>query len=126
MCFGATTPLQLTDESRSSRLRVGRSNEATATASVTFNGSGVTVLGYRDQWSGVARVYVDGVLKSEVDTYATTGVAKVPMYSVSGLPNGTHTVTVEVTGTRNASSAGRWVWVDAFDVESGGSAANVP
>jgi hypothetical protein len=102
------------------------SMDANATASLTFNGSGVTVLGYRDQWSGIARVYLDGVLKGEIDTYATTGVPKVPMYSVSGLPNGTHTVKVEITGTRNALSAARWVWVDAFDVESVGATPSLP
>jgi hypothetical protein len=89
--------------------------EANATASLTFNGTGVTVLGFRDQWSGIARVFLDGVLKNEVDTYATTSVAKVPLYSVSGLPAGPHTVKVEVTGTKSATSSGKWVWVDAFD-----------
>ena len=100
------------------------SMDANSTATVSFNGTGVTVLGYRDEWSGIARIYLDGTLKGDVDTYATPSLAKVPMYSVSGLPAGTHTVQVVVTGTKNATSGGKWVWIDAFDVESAGAASN--
>ncbi len=95
------------------------SMDAGSTSSLTFNGTGVTVLGFRDEWSGIARVYLDGSLKSEVDTYAATSVAKVPLYSVSDLAQGTHTVKIEVTGTMSALAAGKWVWIDAFDVQSG-------
>ena len=81
------------------------------------------MLGFRDQWSGIARIYLDGALKGEVDTYATTSVAKVPMYSVSDLPAGTHTIQVLILGTKSASSLGKWVWIDAFDVASGNASS---
>jgi hypothetical protein len=40
----------------------------------------------------------------------------VQIYSIGQLPMGTHSLTIEATGTRNQSSQGSWVWVDAFDV----------
>src|SRR3989442_11287096 len=38
------------------------------------------------------------------------------MYSVTGLASGSHTLAIEVTGTKSSSSGGMWVTVDAFDV----------
>ena len=88
-------------------------------ATITFNGTGVTWIGYRDAWSGIANVYVDDVLKSTVDTYAASDVAQAKQYSVSGLASGSHKLSIEVTGKKGTSSQGLWVWVDAFDVMSG-------
>jgi hypothetical protein len=85
-------------------------------ATFTFNGTGVSWIGYRDEWSGIANVYVDGSLKATVDTYATPYKPRVTNYSISGLSSGSHTVVIEATQTRNPSSKGLWVWIDAFDV----------
>ena len=95
-----------------------------ARATFTFNGTGVSWIGYRDEWSGIANVYIDGVQTSTVDTYATPAKAQATNYSISGLSSGTHTIAIEVTGTRNASSAGLWIWVDAFDVVSAASSTS--
>jgi hypothetical protein len=90
--------------------------DAGSRASLTFNGSGVSWITYQDQWSGVANVYIDGELKTTVDNYAAPARAGVSAYSINGLGAGAHTITIEATGTRNASSQGAWVWIDAFDV----------
>jgi hypothetical protein len=88
-----------------------------SSATVTFNGTGITWIGYQDQWSGIAKVYVDGTLQSApVDTYAGSQQAQSSVYSISGLSPGTHTLMLVVTGTRDAAAAGAWIWVDAFDV----------
>src|SRR5436309_9310337 len=87
-------------------------------ATFAFTGTGVTWKGYRDEWSGIAKVYVDGVLKSTIDTYASPSKAQTPIYSITGLTQASHTLTIEVTQTNNSSSGGAWVWVDAFDVVS--------
>ena len=58
---------------------------------------------------------VIGVSKGEVDTYANPAKAQANLYTVSGLTDGSHTVTIGPTGRKNASSAGLWVWVDAFE-----------
>jgi hypothetical protein len=90
--------------------------DAGSRASVSFTGSGVSWITYEDQWSGVARVYVDGELKTTIDNFASPARAGVSAYSIGGLAPGTHTITIEATGSRNASAQGSWVWVDAFDV----------
>lgn len=97
---------------------------AGAKVNFAFNGTGVKWIGYRDEWSGIAKVYVDGAAAGTIDTYSTPGKAQTVMYSVSSLASGSHTLTIEVTGTKSASSAGVWVWVDAFDVTSGGTSAS--
>ena len=96
----------------SARLAVDPGSRAT----LTFTGTGVTWIAYRDEWSGIARVFVDGTLAQTVDLFFTPSAARQPVWTVSGLPRGTHTVAIEVTGTRSAGSGGNWVWVDAFDV----------
>jgi hypothetical protein len=83
---------------------------------INFKGTGVSWIGYRDEWSGVARVYVDGEAKTTVDNYQSPSVARALLYSIGGLSPGPHSLTIEVTGTRNSSAKGAWVWVDAFDV----------
>jgi len=91
--------------------------DANSSATVTFAGTGIAWIGYRDQWSGIAKVYVDGALQSPlVDTYAASELAQSHVFSVSGLSEGTHTLMIVVTGTRDTTSAGAWLWVDAFDV----------
>lgn len=86
-----------------------------ARASLTFNGTGISWVAHRDEWSGIARVYLDGELRTEIDNYLTPQGHTV-VYGLAGLPAGRHTLTIEVTGIHNASSRGSWVWLDAFDV----------
>ena len=85
-------------------------------ATLSFSGTGVRWIGYRDEWSGIARVVLDGVLVATVDTYRTPSAARQVLYTVSGLSAGAHTLSIEVTGTRSSVSGGSWVWVDAFEV----------
>jgi hypothetical protein len=95
------------------------SGDAGARATLSFSGTGVTFIGYEDEYSGTANIYVDGTKQTTVDMYATPFKTQVNVYSVSGLSSGTHTLTVEATGNKNVSSSGSYVWVDAFDVASG-------
>ncbi len=90
--------------------------DSNARATLTFTGTAVSWIGYRDEWSGVARIYLDGVMQATIDTYAFPSQARAVLYTATGLAGGVHTLAIEVTGTRNATSGGSWVWVDAFDV----------
>ena len=90
--------------------------DAGSRATVAFNGTGVSWMAYRDEWCGVARVYVDGDLKVTVDTYLSPSHPRTVPYTIEGLAPGTHTLTIEATGTRNESSKGSWIWLDSFDV----------
>jgi hypothetical protein len=86
-----------------------------ARATFRFTGTAVKWIGYRDAWSGIANVYIDGVLKSQVDTYAASAQAQGVNFAITGLSSGNHTITIEATGTKGKSAISVWVWVDAFD-----------
>jgi uncharacterized protein (TIGR03437 family) len=99
--------------------------DTNARVDFTFNGTGVTWIGYRDEWSGLAQVLLDGTLQTTVDTYLTPAKAQTPTYSLNGFSPGTHVLSIVATGTHNATSGGAWVWVDGFQV-SGGAASGPP
>jgi hypothetical protein len=92
--------------------------EAGARATFTFNGAGVRWIAYRDEWSGIANVYVDGELKAILDTYASPAEAQATMFSIGGLSPGSHTLAIEAAGAAGPLSGGTGVTVDAFDVEA--------
>jgi hypothetical protein len=84
-------------------------------ANVSFTGTGVRWLGFLNTNNGIARVSVDGVFKSDVDTYsASPELATV--FTSDALTRGAHTLTIEVTGRKNPASIESWVIIDAFDV----------
>jgi hypothetical protein len=95
-------------------------------ATFTFTGTGVQWIGYRDAWSGIAQVYLDGALKGTIDTYSAAEQAQAVIYSSTLLKNTSHTLTIVVTGAHNATSAGAWVWVDAFKVSAASTIAKRP
>jgi hypothetical protein len=87
-----------------------------ALAAFTFTGPSVTWIGGRAPWSGIASVLLDGSLVAEVDTYSKTEEIRVPMFTLNGLANSTHTLTIQVTGRMNPGATSNYVVVDAFDV----------
>ena len=95
-----------------------------AGVTLAFNGTGVTWIGYRDQWSGLAQVYIDGALQTTVDTYLNPAQAQAPTWSVSGLTPGDHILRIAATGTNDDVSGGAWVWVNGFQVS--GSVTAMP
>jgi len=86
-----------------------------AQATFTFTGTSVTWIGGRARGTGIARVSVDGTFRAEVDTYSKTEEIRVSMYTASGLANTSHTLTIEVTGRKNAAADDTFIVVDAFD-----------
>ena len=96
--------------------RASLSMDKGSRVTVSFNGTGVSWIGYRDEWSGVANVYLDGVEKTQIDTYLSPARAQVTLYTITNLTSGPHTLTIESTGARSESSKGSWVWVDSFDI----------
>jgi hypothetical protein len=90
--------------------------DAGARVTVRFDGTGIRWIGYRDEWSGVARVYIDGEPKATVDGYLAPAHGQSALFSVADLAPGAHTLSIEATGTRNESAKGSWIWLDAFDI----------
>ncbi len=85
-------------------------------ATLAFTGTAVRFTGFRDEWSGIARVSLDGVERAQVDTYASPAEAQALLYTLDGLAAGPHVLTIEPTGTKNVAAQSTWIWVDAFDV----------
>jgi hypothetical protein len=92
------------------------SMEASARASFAFSGTGVRWIGYGDEWSGIAEVWLDGRLRASVDTHASPARPQVELYVVEGLAAGPHTLTIQPTGRHGPDSGGSWIWIDAFKV----------
>ncbi|MFF7989022.1 hypothetical protein ACFZDG_04410 [Kitasatospora xanthocidica] len=67
-------------------------------ASITFTGTGVQVLGERNSDQGRLSVTLDGAAADAVDTNAPTLVAQAVVYEVSGLPYGQHSVKLTKAG----------------------------
>ncbi|HJU44099.1 MAG TPA: Ig-like domain-containing protein [Vicinamibacterales bacterium] len=101
--------------------------EAGARATFTFSGTGVRWIGQRRRDGGIAKIILDGVEVAQVDTFnAIQDEFQASVYSVTGLTPGTHTLTIEVTGTKRGGpdcvpgatpcSSGFLIFVDAFDI----------
>ena len=90
------------------------SDAAGDSVSVPFTGTAVQWIGPRATNHGSADVYLDGVKQTTVDTYGNG--SQVVFYSASGLAAGAHTLKIVVTGTKNSSSGGTFVSIDAINV----------
>ena len=78
-------------------------------ATFSFTGTGIQVLGETNTDEGTVDVYVDGTKTETVNAYSATRVAQQPFVDVSGLNQGTHTVRLVKTG-------GQYMLVNAFTV----------
>jgi hypothetical protein len=86
-------------------------------ATFTFTGTSVSWIGFSGPQTGIARVILDGsVVADALDTYSQWDVPQTIVYTLPGLGAGSHTLTIEVTGSKNPTSAGVAIVVDAFDV----------
>jgi len=74
----------------------------------------VSWIGCRKNTTGIARIYLDGVFVTEVDTYRPTVGLQDIVFTAAGLAAGNHTLTIEATGQKNAASMNAWIVVDAF------------
>jgi hypothetical protein len=92
-----------------------------AQATLAFNGTSISWIGYRGPDGGIARVYLDGSFAGEVDTYFPTQRVVDNLYTATGLADSSHTLTIEATGFKNDASSGTLIVVDAFDVTTPGT-----
>jgi hypothetical protein len=94
----------------------GLSIDRGSNITISFSGTGISWIAYRDEWSGIAKVILDGTSETQVDTFASPAMAQAVVYKVANLPPGIHSLTIEVLGTHGPASSGSWIWVDAFDI----------
>jgi hypothetical protein len=95
-------------------VRVNRT--AGAGISLVFTGTGVDWLGATGPAYGRAEVFVDGVDRGTVDSYAAVQRWKVVAASMSGLPAGQHSILIRVLATKAVGASAADVPVDAFVV----------
>lgn len=81
-----------------------------------FTGTSVKWVTMKGPDQGKAQVQIDGVNKGTFDLYSASVQWKAVPKVFSGLANKSHTLVVKVLGTKNASSKGMNVVVDAFVV----------
>ena len=79
------------------------------TASLTFTGTAVSVIGEKNSDQGQVEIFLDGTSKGLIDTSATTRSAQAVIYSTSGLSAGSHTIKV-------VKRSGTWATLDGFNV----------
>ncbi|NUQ96498.1 MAG: hypothetical protein HOY79_08010 [Streptomyces sp.] len=78
-------------------------------ATVTFTGTGISLVTETNSDEGTIAVSLDGTSQGSVNASSTSRRAQQTVYSVSGLPLGRHTLTLTKTG-------GNWLVIDRFDV----------
>lgn len=88
---------------------------AGAAAQLKFTGSQIDWITAKGPNYGQAEVFIDGVSQGVTDLYKPKAMWKVSV-SFGGLSGGTHTIRVKVLGTKNQSSGGTAVVVDAFNI----------
>ncbi|UJF32791.1 hypothetical protein [Paenibacillus hexagrammi] len=87
-----------------------------ASATYSFTGTGVSVIGFKSDWGGKQSYYIDGRFAGESDTYAATLLPNVVLYENKGLSAGTHTLKIVPSGSSNPLSHGSNISIDAFVV----------
>ena len=87
-----------------------------AHATFTFTGTSVRWISYRGSLGGIARVFLDGNLVAEVDTYSGEDIGQNILYEARGLAAGSHVLLIETTGEKNPLSQQSYIAIDAFDI----------
>ena len=77
--------------------------------SYSFVGTGVDYVTEKDPSQGQVDIYIDGALKQTVDTHADGRSAQQTVFSISDLPNGSHTI-------RGVKKSGQFMLVDKLVV----------
>lgn len=90
--------------------------DASSSVSLTFNGTSILWIAFKDPYSGIAKVILDGTLVSTVDLFQAAAQSGVPAFSSGQLASGQHTLTIQSTGTSSTSSSGVGVWMDSFQI----------
>lgn len=94
----------------------GYSKKVGSSATFTFEGTSVTWIIAKHSNYGISKVYLDGVYDTNVDLYSPSYEWQSRVYTRSGLSVGTHTLRIEVAGTKNPSSSDYYTGIDAFSV----------
>src|SRR5439155_1743356 len=91
-------------------------NQSGSSVALTYTGSSLTLVYVAQYNTGIATVTIDGGVVDQLDTYSVTqAFQQQKTYTTTA---GTHTVTVTVSGNKNAAASGTYIVFDAFIVGS--------
>jgi hypothetical protein len=107
---GGWTAEVLKDDGSAGKAR--RAGAAGDEASLSFEGTGVAIVGTMTQDGGRADVYLDGARAGEIDAWIPERTHDNDYWHVTGLANGPHTVRIVVRADADARSRGRVVEVE--------------
>lgn len=87
---------------------------ASANASALWSGyiRGIDIYATKGSSFGKANVYVDDSLHGEIDFYNPSAQYGIKVYSISGLPEGYHSISIRKSGVKNPSSTACYVNID--------------
>jgi hypothetical protein len=109
------TAWTVVSDGRASGGMVRRASQAGAAAEFTFTGPSILWFTSRGPDRGRAQVTIDGQVRETVDLYRST-VSFQETFLFDELGDGTHTIRIDVTGTRSATATDSIVDIDAFVV----------
>jgi N-acetylmuramoyl-L-alanine amidase len=84
---------------------------------VGFKGTSLAWITKKSSVYGIAKVTLDDKAPVQVDLYSATTLFQQSVYQTGELAYGTHTLTIEWTGTKNSAATDRNVGADAFDIK---------
>lgn len=90
------------------------SNTTGASVSFTFTGTTIQWIGSTKYEYGYADVTIDGQHAATIDLYTASWTKQQMLFMAANLSNASHTITVSVNGTKNPSSSGYYIDLDAF------------
>ncbi len=87
-----------------------------ASITIKFTGTSFTWVTKKNPKYGKARLTLDGGIPTIIDLYSATEVWQQKVWQSTNLKQGTHTVKIEWTGTKNPSAVDYNIGADAFDI----------
>ncbi|WP_405862743.1 hypothetical protein OG361_34530 [Streptomyces sp. NBC_00090] len=94
-------------------------NVTGAKAEFSFTGTQVGFYSAKAENLGIVAISVDGGPATEADLYAPAEQFQQRVFERTGLTGGEHTVTVRVTGRKNAASVDAYLSLDAIEALGG-------
>jgi len=80
----------------------------------------LTWIGDRGTGYGIAAVYLDGELSSEVDLYRPSSELNVVLFTITDISPAPHLLGIAVTGRKHANAASCRIVNDRFDIRTSG------
>lgn len=92
------------------------STTTNASVAYTFDGTGVKLYTQTGPGGGKMAIYVDDVLQTTFDSYASPAHHQALAFDIQNLPQGTHTIKMVVTGTKNPNATNVVCHLDYLEI----------